>query len=127
MGIPGSVIAAILAAGFTMHGIVPGPMVMRDNPDFMLGLFGSLLIASPLMLAFGLVGYFLKKFEFPFVTFVIGFIIGPQLKLAVRQSLVILKGGSIAEHPVAIRFIVLTVLVVGRIAFGARARLRGAT
>ncbi len=174
MGIPGSVIAAILAAGFTMHGIIPGPMVMRDSPDFMLGLFGSLLIASPLMLAigllgmrffvrviavpfpflftgvlffsvtgaylqsgetfgvfvmlaFGLVGYFLKKFEFPFVTFIIGFIIGPQLELAVRQSLVILKGGSIFEHPVAIGFLVLTFLVVGRIGLATRTRLWGAT
>lgn len=170
MGIPGSVIAAILAAGFTMHGVIPGPMVMRDSGDFMLGLFGSLLIASPLMLViglvgmgffirviavpfpflftgvlffsvtgsylqagetfgvfvmlvFGLVGYFLKKFEFPFVTFIIGFIIGPQLELAVRQSLVILKGGNILEHPVAIGFIVSTVLVVGRIGFGTAQRL----
>ena len=55
MGIPGSVIAAILAAGFTMHGIIPGPMIMRDSPEFMLGLFGSMLLASPLMLLIGLV------------------------------------------------------------------------
>ena len=174
MGIPGSVIAAILAAGFTMHGIIPGPMVMRDSPDFILGLFGSLLIASPLMLvigllgmrffikviavpfpylftgvlffsvtgaylqsgetfgvfvmlAFGLVGYFLKKFEFPFVTFIIGFIIGPQLELAVRQSLVILKGGSILDHPVALGFLTVTVLVVGRIALSTGSRLRSAS
>ena len=162
MGIPGSVIAAILAAGFTMHGIIPGPMVMRDSPDFMLGLFGSLLVASPLMLAvgllgmrffirviampfpylftavlffsvtgtylqagetfgvfvmlaFGLVGYFVKRFEFPFVTFIIGFIIGPQLELAVRQSIVIVKGQNATDFPVAIGFCVLTALVVSRV------------
>lgn len=162
MGIPGSVIAAILATGFTMHGIIPGPMVMRDSPEFMLQLFGALLIASPLMLfiglvgmrlfirviavpfpflfagviffsvtgaylqagetfgvlvmiAFGLVGYLLKKFEFPFVTFVIGFIIAPDLELAIRQSIVIMKGQSIINHPVALGFIALTVIVVLRV------------
>lgn len=174
MGIPGSVIAAILAAGFTMHGVIPGPMVMRESGDFMLGLFGSLLIASPLMLliglagmsffirviavpfpflfagvlffsvlgsylqagatfgvfvmiAFGLVGYFLKKFEFPFVTFIIGFIIGPQLELAVRQSMVILEGGSLLEHPVAMLFLICTAAVVLRIAVATGSRLRKAS
>ena len=171
MGIPGSVIAAILAAGFTMHGIIPGPNVMRDSGDFMLGLFGSLLIASPLMLiigllgmrlfirvitvpfpylftgvlffsvtgaylqagetfgvfvmlAFGFVGYLLKKFQFPFVTFIIGFIIGPQLELAVRQTLVILDGGSLLDHPVAVAFLALTAIVVARIGLSTAQRLR---
>lgn len=164
MGIPGSVIAAILAAGFTMHGIIPGPMVMRDSPDFMMGLFGALLIASPLMLvigllgmrvfikvitvpfpylfsgviffsmtgaylqagetfgvfvmvAFGFVGYFLKKFQFPFVTFIIGFIIGPQLELAVRQSIVIMKGESVTHFPVALGFVILTAVIVLQVTY----------
>lgn len=171
MGIPGSVIAAILAAGFTMHGIIPGPMVMRDSPDFMLGLFGALLIASPLMLvigllgmrlfikvitvpfpflfsgviffsitgaylqagetfgvfvmlAFGFVGYFLKKFQFPFVTFIIGFIIGPQLELAVRQSIVIVKGESIWDFPVALGFVAFTAVIVLRVGLKTLQKLR---
>lgn len=171
LGIPGSVIAAILAAGFTMHGIIPGPMVMRDSPDFVLGLFGSLLLASPLMLligflgmrlfikviavpfpylfsgvlffsitgaylqagetfgvyvmiAFGLVGYFLKKFQFPFVTFIIGFIIGPQMELAIRQSIIITKGQSLTEFPVAIAFIILTVLIVARVGWSTVVRIK---
>ena len=146
LGIPGSVIAAILAAGFTMHGIIPGPLMMRENPEFMLGLFGSMLLASVLMLligwigmrlfarvitipftflfsgviffsvvgaylqgggvfgvyvmvVFGIVGYFLKRFDFSFVTFIIGFIIGPQLELAVRQSLIIVQGTSVWDYP----------------------------
>ncbi|MDC0738921.1 tripartite tricarboxylate transporter permease [Cognatishimia sp. SS12] len=159
LGIPGSVIAAILAAGFTMHGIIPGPLMMRENPDFMLGLFGSMLLASVLMLvigwvgmrffarvisipftylfsgviffsvvgaylqgggvfgvfvmvAFGIIGYFLKRFDFSFVTFIIGFIIGPQLELAVRQSIIITRGRSIWEYPLALLFGVVTIVVL---------------
>lgn len=59
LGIPGSVIAAILAAGFTMHEIIPGPLMLRDNPEFMLGLYGSLLLASLIML---LIGWFGMRF-----------------------------------------------------------------
>ena len=161
LGIPGSVIAAILAAGFTMHGIIPGPLMLRDNPDFMLGLYGSLLLASLLMpligwfgmrlfikvisvpfpylfsgvfffsvigsylkggeqlgvfvmVVFGFVGYLLKKFEFSFVTFIIGFIIGPQLELAIRQSIIIMRGESLTQHPPAIFFISITAIVVLR-------------
>ena len=57
------------------------------------------------------------------MTFIVGFIIGPQLELAVRQSLVILKGGgSIQKHPVATGFLVLTLLAVVRIGLATRSR-----
>ena len=65
------------------------------------------------MLSFGLVNYFLKKLEFPFVTFIIGFIIGPQLELAIRQSIVIMKGQSVLQFSVAHGFVALTCAVVG--------------
>lgn len=172
LGIPGSVIAAILAAGFTIHGIIPGPLMLRENPDFMLGLFGSMLLASLLMLvigwigmrffirviklpvayllsgvfffsvigaylqggeafgvyvmiAFGLVGYFMKKFEYSFVTFIIGYIIGPQLELSVRQSIVVMKGESLLDFPVAIFFVLVTAVVVIRMGWGTAKRVAG--
>ena len=174
LGIPGSVIAAILAAGFTMHGIIPGPLMMRENPEFMLGLFGSMLLASVLMLligwigmrlfarvitipftflfsgviffsvvgaylqgggvfgvyilvVFGIVGYFLKRFDFSFVTFIIGFIIGPQLELAVRQSLIIVQGTSVWDYPVAIAFGIITLGVILRVTWSTVKRITGPT
>lgn len=76
-------------------------------------------------LAFGLAGYFQQRFEFLCVTFIIGFIIGPHLELAVRRFRIIPKGGSIREHPVAVGFLVLTNLVFGRISLATRSRLWG--
>ena len=76
------------------------------------------------MIAFGLVGYFLKKFQFPFVTFIIGFIIGPQMELAIRQSIIITKGQSLTEFPVAIAFIILTVLIVARVGWSTVVRIK---
>ena len=33
MGIPGSVIDAILLGALTIHGLQPGPMLMEQNPQ----------------------------------------------------------------------------------------------
>ncbi|MEM8860570.1 MAG: tripartite tricarboxylate transporter permease [Chloroflexota bacterium] len=165
LGIPGSAIAAILAAGFTIHGIIPGPLMIRDNPEFIRGMYGSMLLASLLMLLIGwvgmrffarvinlpmgyllpavffysilgsylegggtfgvyimvifsLFGYFVKKFDFSFVTFLIGFIIGPQLELSIRQSIVVTRGESWTEYPIAIAFGVFTVLVLLQMGYG---------
>ncbi len=165
LGIPGSAIAAILAAGFTIHGIIPGPLMIRDNPEFIRGMYGSMLLASLLMLLIGwvgmrffarvinlpmgyllpavffysilgsylegggtfgvyimvifsLFGYFVKKFDFSFVTFLIGFIIGPQLELSIRQSIVVTRGESWTEYPIAIAFGIFTVLVLLQMGYG---------
>lgn len=75
--------------------------------------------------AFGLAERIPKRFAFPLVTFIICLIIGLHLELAVRRSRVISKGGSILGHPVAVGFLVLTNLVVGRISLATRSRLRG--
>ena len=67
LGIPGSAIAAVLAAGFTIHGIIPGPLMLRDNPEFMMGVYGSMLMASLVMLIVGYVGLglFIKVINVP--------------------------------------------------------------
>ena len=71
------------------------------------------------MLFFAVLGYFSRKLGFSFVTFLIGFVIGPNLELTFRQSLQILNHDPtrLAGHPVAVAFLVLTVLTVVGIAF----------
>ena len=76
-----------------------------------------------IMVIFSLFGYFVKKFDFSFVTFLIGFIIGPQMELSIRQSIVVTRGESWTEYPIAIVFAVLTVLVVVQMGWGAIKRV----
>lgn len=66
------------------------------------------------MLVFTVVGFFMRKLEYSFVTFLIGFVIGPNLELTFRQSIQILdhKWTNMAHHPIALVFIVLTVVTL---------------
>ena len=45
-GIPGSNSTAILLGGLLIHGLRPGPLLFEQNPDFIYGLFGGLLVAN---------------------------------------------------------------------------------
>ncbi|MBK8159097.1 MAG: tripartite tricarboxylate transporter permease [Rhodospirillaceae bacterium] len=53
-GIPGSNSTAILLGGVMMHGLVPGPMLFQQHPDFIYGLYGGLLIANVTLLLLGI-------------------------------------------------------------------------
>lgn len=166
LGIPGSVVAAILIAALIMHGLTPGPRMFTQQPQMVADIYAAMLAASLIMLGIGLVGqkffalvirvpmrliipvvlflccigaymdsnsifsiyvmlffavlgYFSRKLGFSFVTFLIGFVIGPNLELTFRQSLQILNHDPtrLAGHPVAVAFLVLTVLTVVGIAF----------
>ena len=49
LGIPGTAVAAIMLGGLLIHGLQPGPMLFRNNPDIVFGfmwqfLFGAILL-----------------------------------------------------------------------------------
>ncbi|WP_108260272.1 tripartite tricarboxylate transporter permease [Mangrovicoccus ximenensis] len=49
LGIPGTAVAAVMLGGLLIHGLQPGPMLFRDNPDVVFGfmwqfLFGAILL-----------------------------------------------------------------------------------
>jgi len=82
------------------------------------GMFGVYL-----MLVFGFVGYFMKKFDYSFVTFVVGYVLGPMAELTIRQSLILSNSDPrvLLDHPIAILFLALAVLSIWRFAIaGAR-------
>lgn len=161
LGIPGSVIAAILIAAFILHGLTPGPLMFKQQPRLVADVYAAMLCASvilfvigytgqrlfaqiikvPLrliipgvlllccvgaymetnsvfsiyvMLFFALVGFVSRKLDFSFVTFLIGFVIGPNLELTFRQSLQILNHDALnlVHHPIAVAFVVLTAATV---------------
>ena len=67
-----------------------------------------------IMAIFAVIGFFARKYDFGFVTFLIGFVIGDGFELALRQSIGLLKGTpeAMLDHPVAIVFWVLTIVGV---------------
>ena len=162
LGIPGSVIAAILIAAFILHGLTPGPLMFRQQPELVAAVYASMICASgillmvgyfgqnifariikvPLrliipgvlllccvgaymetsnvfsiyvMLFFAVIGFFTRKLDFSFVTFLIGFVIGPNIELTFRQSLQLLNhdAANLAKHPIAIVFILATIVTIG--------------
>jgi len=161
LGIPGSVIAAILISALVLHGMTPGPLMFKQQPQQVGDLYAALLCASVIllivgytgqrifskvilipirliipvvlflccigaymnessifpiyvMLFFTLFGFFMRKLGYPFVTFLIGFVIGPNLELSFRQSIQITNGkvSNLIEHPISLVFIAITFVTI---------------
>ena len=53
-GIPGDTITAVLIGAFMAQGMMPGPLLMQQNPGMIYGLFAALLVTNVLLLVFGL-------------------------------------------------------------------------
>ena len=65
-----------------------------------------------------MVGYFLRKLDFSFATFIIGFALTPQLELYVRQTVILYSDHPldlILHHPIVLFFLALTVYSIFRI------------
>ena len=163
LGIPGSVIAAILIGAFIIQGVTPGPLMFVQQPQLVNGIYLSMICASLLLLVigffgqkifsmlslvslrliipsviffcaigsylqgggiigvwlilfFGIFGYFAKKLDFSFVTFLIGFVVGPQFELSLRQAIAVTPNfENLLNHPIAIIFTLLTILAMWKI------------
>lgn len=50
LGIPGGATAAVLLGAFILHGMQPGPMLFKTQPELMYTIFAGLLLANLLML-----------------------------------------------------------------------------
>ena len=49
LGIPGSVIGAVLLGALIVHGLQPGPLLFRQNPEAIHAIIGTVLIANIMM------------------------------------------------------------------------------
>jgi putative tricarboxylic transport membrane protein len=45
-----------------------------------------------IMLIFAVLGYFMRKLEFPFIVFLIGFILGPMFERSLRHTVILFDG-----------------------------------
>jgi putative tricarboxylic transport membrane protein len=54
LGIPPNVVLAVLLGAFMIHGIVPGPLLIKDHPDLFWGLVGSMYIGNVVLVILNL-------------------------------------------------------------------------
>ncbi len=54
LGIPSSPTVAILLGAFTMHGLIPGPLLYQKNPDFIWAVIASMFIGNVMLLILNL-------------------------------------------------------------------------
>jgi putative tricarboxylic transport membrane protein len=66
---------------------------------------------TAIMFAFGLLGYFMKKYGFPVVPMLLAIILGPNLEEHLRMSLIISQGDYkiFFKHPISLVFIVVAI------------------
>ncbi len=72
------------------------------------------------MLSFGVIGYFMRKFDFSYVAFLIGFILVPEWERALQQVVIISQFDTFLffRRPVAVALMLLTFFVIGRTFWG---------
>lgn len=65
-----------------------------------------------IVLIFGVVGYFMRQFNYPAAPLLLGFILGPLLEEHFRRALLLGRGNPIVflERPISLVFVLLTVL-----------------
>jgi putative tricarboxylic transport membrane protein len=54
LGIPPNIALAVLFGAFMIHGIAPGPLLIKDHPDIFWGLVGSMYIGNVVLLILNL-------------------------------------------------------------------------
>lgn len=67
LGIPGDAVTAVLIGALIIHGLRPGPMLMREQPEFFWFVVGSLVLANIFLYICGMTGIrmFSKIVEIP--------------------------------------------------------------
>lgn len=53
LGIPGTAVAAVMLGGLLIHGLQPGPMLFRENPDIVFGFMWQFLFGAILLVLLG--------------------------------------------------------------------------
>lgn len=68
LGIPGDAIVAIMLGALIIHGIVPGPQLIRDHPDLFWGLIASFFIGNVILLLLNLplIGIWVRILRIPY-------------------------------------------------------------
>jgi putative tricarboxylic transport membrane protein len=68
LGIPANVVMAMLFAGFLIHNITPGPLLLKDHPDIFWGIITSMYVGNVMLLVLNLplIGMWVQITKVPF-------------------------------------------------------------
>jgi putative tricarboxylic transport membrane protein len=68
LGIPPNAVMAVMVGAMTIHGIVPGPQVIKSNPDLFWGLVVSMWVGNLMLLVINLpmIGIWVKLLAVPY-------------------------------------------------------------
>ncbi len=139
LGIPANSVMAILLGAMMIHGMQPGPMLVKEQPGLFWGAVTSMYLGNAMllvlnlpliglwvkilkipypilfplillfcligayslnnstvevliMISFGIIGYFFKKFEYEAAPLVLALVLGPLMEAALRRSLLLSAG-----------------------------------
>ncbi|MCX7779468.1 MAG: tripartite tricarboxylate transporter permease [Negativicutes bacterium] len=162
LGIPGDAVTAVLIGALIIHGLRPGPMLMREQPEFFWVLVGALFVSNiflyifgmtgiriftkiveipksvliPIivvltiiggysiqnsiadiywMIGFGILGYFLKRYNYPIAAMVLGVILSPIIDTNFRRGVAMEHGsvsaffGNMLTSPISLTLIFIMV------------------
>ena len=68
LGIPSNVVIAMLLGAFMIHGVTPGPLMMKQNPQIFWGVIVSMYVGNVMLLILNLplIGIWVKILQIPY-------------------------------------------------------------
>jgi putative tricarboxylic transport membrane protein len=68
LGIPNNAVMALMLGALIIHGVQPGPLLMKDNPDIFWGLIASMYIGNAMLLVLNLplIGLWVQVLRIPY-------------------------------------------------------------
>lgn len=161
LGIPCNVSLAVLMGAFLIHGIFPGPLLIKEHPSLFWGVVGSMYVGNFMLLAlnlpligiwtrllrvpyyllatmiliicligsysinnnvwdmlimviFGILGYLMKKFEYPAAPLIMALVLGPMFEISLGQSLTMSGGNFVIflSRPISAFFFSIALLLL---------------
>jgi putative tricarboxylic transport membrane protein len=161
LGIAPNVVMAVLLSAFLIHGVQPGPLLIREHPEIFWGVIASMYVGNAMllvlnlpliglwvqllrvpygilfplilmfcvigvysesgnvwdivvMLAFGGLGYLMRKFQYEPAPMVLAFVLGRMAEESIRQALLMSRGSFeiLLTRPLATVFLALALAVM---------------
>ncbi|MCX5915627.1 MAG: tripartite tricarboxylate transporter permease, partial [Deltaproteobacteria bacterium] len=68
LGIPTSAVMAVIVGAFIIHGVTPGPLLIKNNPDIFWGTIASMYIGNVMLLILNLplIGIWVRVLKIPY-------------------------------------------------------------
>ncbi len=161
LGIPANSVMAILLGAMMIHGMQPGPMLVKEQPGLFWGAVTSMYLGNAMLLvlnlpliglwvkilkipypilfplillfcligayslnnsmvevfmmvAFGVIGYIFKKFDYEAAPLILALVLGPLMEAALRRSLLLSAGDPLifVTRPISAVLMIVSLLLL---------------